>query len=165
MARTLQLFPTGFLMLTRFSLIFLSGFLALIAHAGEVTPIDKVSVLGVDANANGVRDDVEAYILKNHPQEGESRAGMQLARALQALMAVDARDREKSKVVADQGTRAVNCMYFAFPGPPTSLYPAHVSDLIMEKTFNTRDRKMANNAFSRAVDGTTSSLPNHNTCE
>ena len=102
----------------RFSMILLSGFLSLSAHAGTSTITDKALVLGADVNKNWVRDDVEVYIQKTLPKEVQSRAAMQLARALQSLLAVDAGDRAKSKAVAEEGASAVHCVYSVFPGRP-----------------------------------------------
>lgn len=47
---------------------------------------------GIDANANGVRDDIERYIEKTYTEPAQRQAAMQTARAYQQMLLVEGSD-------------------------------------------------------------------------
>ena len=75
-------------------------------------PALQESVAGIDANGDGVRDDIEAYIDTTYPvpaQRDTNRALRQLARAAQATV-IDASDALRSASHAAERFRALECL-------------------------------------------------------
>jgi hypothetical protein len=75
-------------------------------------PAAQETVAGIDANGDGVRDDIEAYIDTTYPvpaQRDTNRALRQVARAAQATM-VDASDPVRSVSHAAERFRALECL-------------------------------------------------------
>jgi len=55
--------------------------------SGERPVLDHGPTLGgIDANANGVRDDIEQYIEKKYTEPAQRKAAMQTAQAYQQMM-------------------------------------------------------------------------------
>jgi hypothetical protein len=81
-------------------------------------PAAQESLSGTDANGDGVRDDIEAYIDTTYPvpaQGDTNRALRQFARAAQATM-LDASDPARSIAHAAERFRALECMMARRPG-------------------------------------------------
>ncbi|WP_227553789.1 hypothetical protein [Acinetobacter haemolyticus] len=58
--------------------------------SGEQLQLDLTdTVAGIDADQNGIRDDIDAYIQKTYPTEEQRKAVSQYARSLQASLLVD----------------------------------------------------------------------------
>ena len=75
-------------------------------------PATQETVAGIDANGDGVRDDVEVYIDTTYPvpaQRDTNRALRQIARAAQATM-IDAGDSARSVSHAVERFRALECL-------------------------------------------------------
>ena len=76
------------------------------------------TVAGVDANGDGVRDDIEAYIDTTYPAPAQgdiNRALRQFARAAQATM-IDASEPVPSVTHAAERFRALECLMARRPG-------------------------------------------------
>ena len=122
------------------------------------------SIAGIDADNNGVRDDIDAYINTQYQVASQKNAALQMARVIQKELLVSKTDESAIKLVLLAEDRAVNCIYLKFDrnGP---LKPAAVVGNIEYLTSNTKERKLAYLAFSKAADGTTSSIPDGDTCD
>lgn len=68
------------------------------------------TIAGIDANKNGVRDDIERYIEKTYPDPAQRAAMMQYAIAQQEEI-LNGTTREKELVAAQKTTRALECAY------------------------------------------------------
>src|SRR3989338_6729309 len=69
------------------------------------------TVVGVDANENGIRDDVELAIFKEYPNSAKTRAVLlQYALALQMEMIQPIVNMETVTAVAEDGDRAYMCI-------------------------------------------------------
>lgn len=123
------------------------------------------SIAGPDKDGNGIRDDAEAYIIAQYADASQRAAAMQLARALQAALVVNAQDRQAVKDVARKATYAVSCIFSRFQGPPRSKNPAQVIKELEGITANSKPRLSAYLAYNKALDGVTSPLPDGDTCE
>lgn len=77
--------------------------------AGETT------LAGIDSNGNGVRDDIERYIVFAYPESEKTRAGlMQMARAAQNTI-LQAEDKNASIKNTEDFTNGQQCLeYFIF---------------------------------------------------
>ncbi len=82
----------------------------------HLPPIPKdpdKTVQGVDANKNGIRDDVELAIFKAYPDSAKTRAVLlQYALALQTQMTLAISNKETvTATVEDSESRALNCIW------------------------------------------------------
>ena len=81
-------------------------------------PAAQETVAGIDANGDGVRDDIEAYIDATYPvsaQGDTNRALRQFARAAQVTM-IDASEPAPSVAHAAERFRALECLMARRPG-------------------------------------------------
>ena len=78
----------------------------------EPDPVLKdATIEGIDANNNGIRDDVELAIFKEYPNSAKTRAVLlQYALALQMEMTQIIVNRETVTAVAEDGGRAYMCV-------------------------------------------------------
>lgn len=132
--------------------------------AGEIPKLERdASIAGVDADANGVRDDVEAYIAGNYASEAERAAAMQYAKGMQAALLVDTSNIAAVKEVKRQMSRALHCVYDKFGGGTKQ--PATVNEELRAISTNTKQRLLAYLAYNKALDGTSWAMPEGDTCE
>ena len=139
--------------------------IAALEASGSITKLDRTnSIAGIDADNNGVRDDIDAYINTQYLVASQKNAALQMARVIQKELLVSKTDEAAIKLVLLAQSRAVRCVYLKFDrkGP---LKPAAVVGTIESVTANTKARLSAYLAFSKAADGTTSSIPDGDTCD
>jgi hypothetical protein len=123
---------------------------------------DRGSTLkGTDANNNGIRDDIDAWIRRNFSDPKEIKAVEQEARTYQRAVLIDPLDKITLKNVSYEGTAAVHCMVNTLP-----FAAAYQASKFMESmTTNTKGRLQAYLAYNAALSGTSSTLPRGDTCE
>jgi hypothetical protein len=68
------------------------------------------TVAGIDADGDGLRDDVQILIENQYSGSAERAAATQLAKAIQGLLAVSS-DKTQSLVAAHSMNRAIDCLY------------------------------------------------------
>lgn len=140
--------------------------LAELERNGQIPRLERDSTLqGVDLNGNGIRDDIEAYIASQYPAAPQRAAATQTAKALQAALTVLPTDVAAAKVVSRRISNAINCVFAQFEGGSTSKDPARVVKELEAITTNTKARLLAYLAYNKALDGTSSALPDGGTCE
>lgn len=123
------------------------------------------TIAGNDADSNGVRDDVDAYIRRTFPDPQRQAAALQFARALQAALLVSLHDPDAVRLASASISDSISCIFSRFPGYPDVPDPAQVSEELRKITVNTRLRWQAYDAYNRALSGSVFSLPDHDTCE
>lgn len=123
-----------------------------------------VSIAGTDANWNNIRDDIDRIISRAYTNEKQRKAAIQVARALQASLLIDTSNIAAVKVIDREISRAINCVYSSFDGTRTK-QPAQVIQELESITANTKERLRAYLQFNKALDGTSSALPEGDTCE
>lgn len=134
--------------------------------SGAIPKLDRTNTLiGTDANANGVRDDIEAIITNNYTPSTQRAAAMQTAKAIQRALTVDKTDLAAVKIVDREISRGINCIYSKFDGTSSAKQPAQVTQELEAITANTKQRLLAYLQFNKALDGTSSALPEGDTCE
>ena len=70
------------------------------------------TVAGIDANNNGIRDDVELAIFKEYPNSAKTRAVLlQYALTLQLQMTLPIINKETVTATAEDRSRALNCIW------------------------------------------------------
>ena len=128
--------------------------------------LDRSNTLaGIDADGNGIRDDVDAHILKlSAVQQPIAR---QKARAVQAKILVDKTNIQAVREAALKSKKAMTCSYFRFPGNSAEdgKLRQQVDEEITSITTNTKSRLLAYLAISKALDGTVSVALDGDTCE
>ncbi|MBT9464723.1 MAG: hypothetical protein IV113_11880 [Hydrogenophaga sp.] len=140
--------------------------MAQLEASGALPTLDRTdSIAGIDANANGVRDDIERYIEKKYTVAPERAAAMQTGRALQQTLLVDKTDAVKLEEVSKAGVRAAKCRGLVFSGLERFPEAYAMSRDIEAMTTNTKGRLLAYLAYNKAVSGTVSQLPKGDSCE
>ena len=109
------------------------------------------TIQGVDANKNGIRDDVELAIFKKYPDSAKIRAVLlQYALALQMEAVQEVVNKEVVGEIANKQDRAFFCVAKIVPGDGEgSVFVAieKYGKFISDKQFNTEERKMAHKHF------------------
>ncbi len=128
--------------------------------------LDRSNTLaGIDADGNGIRDDVDAHILKlSAVQQPIAR---QKARAVQAEILVDKTNIQAVREAALKSRKAMTCSNFRFPANDAAdgKLRRQVIEEITSITTNTKPRLLAYLALSKALDGTVSVRLTGDTCE
>jgi hypothetical protein len=130
---------------------------------GELPQLDRsASILGPDANSNGIRDDVDNYIASLPITAEQKRAVEQLARALQATLLVDTADSNALRQASSAISRAVQCTTFKFPdiNQDRSIYTR-----IEGITFNTKERSAIYIQYNEALSGSVFKDLTGDTCD
>jgi hypothetical protein len=132
---------------------------------GKIPTLDRSSSLaGTDANGNGVRDDVDAYILANF-SAAEQPVALQMAKSVQIGILVDKTDKQAVRDASLKSSLAIHCIHYKFPGEANYKIQSRIFNEIIAVTTNTKQRLLADLALSKAVDGHVMSLPEGDTCE
>ena len=103
-------------------------------------PPAQENVAGIDANGDGVRDDIEGYIDTTYPvpaQSDTNRALRQFARAAQATL-IDASEPTRSVAHAAERFRALECL---MARRPTDFHVVFVE--LRARVLNTTARSLA----------------------
>ncbi len=131
---------------------------------GSVPTLDtSTDIAGPDADRNGVRDDIDAWIAAQPVVPAQKSALVQTARALQAKLLVDPGDRAALQRVGEMGAAAVNCRSIVFKPAwePVATYGRRIEAM----TANTRERARRYMDYIRARSGSATELPSGNTCD
>jgi hypothetical protein len=134
---------------------------------GVIPNLERSTTLtGTDANSNGIRDDVETFITNSYSGVSQQAAARQFASAMQLALLVDKSDLTAVKSVAAKSARSINCLYTKFDGISSGgKSPAQVVQELRGITTNTKARLLAYLAYTKALDGTSGTLPGGDTCE
>lgn len=144
----------------------LESAVARLEASGELPVLDRTdSLAGIDANANGVRDDIERYIERKYTEPAQRRAAMQTARAFQQMLLADASDSVAVDAASELGLRALNCRSTVFPGMEGIPAKSQMSSELEAMTANTKRRLLAYLAYNKARSGSVSTLPKGDTCD
>ena len=129
---------------------------------GKLPQLNRsTSLTGPDANTNGIRDDVDAFIDTLLMASHQKLSAAQLAKGVQASLVVDiTNDSALREAVADI-SNAVNCMSRLFPAIEER---ASVATAVEAVTANTIERTNQYIKFNNALSGTVSRLPEGDTC-
>ncbi|MDR2342421.1 MAG: hypothetical protein LBD84_05220 [Campylobacteraceae bacterium] len=120
---------------------------------------------GIDENRNGIRDDIEKYIVENYHDEGQKKALFQFAKTMQGILLADISDKTAIKKIDMQDSRAMHCIFLQFNEKKGTENPSVAWKKIRSLTTNTKSRLKAYLNFNKALDGTVATLPRGDTCE
>jgi|GEM_PF-1364994 len=129
---------------------------------GKLLKLDRASTLtGIDANNNGIRDDIEAYIDNNYIPEIRP-AVRQFAKSMQKTLLVPPGDREAAREVSDEESRGLICISLMNEKlerlgktEDDYSYGYKIMDDIESITTNTEKRLRAYLNYAKLLDGTT----------
>jgi len=114
------------------------------------------TVAGIDANKNGIRDDVELAIFKEYPNSAKTRAVLlQYALALQMEMTLPILNRETATaVVEDNQSKALKCIWSISSRSDMDKFTAETDkneNFVKDRQINTEDRKKYMHNFYKYV--------------
>ncbi len=140
--------------------------IARLEASGERPVLEREPTLGgIDANTNGVRDDIERHIEKKYSEPAQRKAAMQTARAYQQMLLVDKQDMAALDAASEAGSRAIVCAKSAFPGLDGAAAHYRMSTDLESMTSNTKMRLLAYLAYNKTRSGTVSTMPRGDTCD
>lgn len=126
-------------------------------QSGSLPILDRsTSVPGPDANNNGIRDDVDAWLQSQHLTGNSLVGATKLAQANQQALTVDLTSRQAVGAVANQITAAIVCLRVSLNDADAS---QRVSRTLEAITANTQARAQKYIAFNQAMDGSVVKLP------
>ena len=114
----------------------------------------KETIAGIDANANGVRDDVERFIVFSYPDltpehENTRNALFQYAGAAQEGLLV-AEDKEAARATSEELQHSLDCLRFVIKDLERV---SETQTLVQAHVLNTVERTRANSRFSSQLSG------------
>ncbi len=125
----------------------------ILADNGVVLPPDpgeegKLTLLGIDSDGDGVRDDIQRYIYITYPDEEKLRLGLTYyAKEFQGVLA-DADDRDAVYNRAIKMTRHGECLHYL-----NGEESINVESALDAEILNTRERSIAYITFSDNLGG------------
>jgi hypothetical protein len=130
------------------------------AASVSVTEDFSVGLKGVDANSNGIRDDIDALIATKYAQSPAiKKAAEQKALALQAMM--EATTKETALAAFEKISIASKCLYTVLPENTSEQFDLrnNISKDLESLTANTRERLVKYLQSGKLVGGGYISAP------
>ncbi|MCL1962086.1 MAG: hypothetical protein FWG56_10015, partial [Desulfovibrionaceae bacterium] len=141
----------------------LAAQIAQLERQGGYPTLDRsASIAGPDANQNGVRDDIEAWINTLDVTEPQRKALMQEAKVLQQTLLIDLTDKAAIQRSGEELEASGKCGGDRFT--PYEAF-AKLSDKIEAMTANTRQRAERYMQYNKAASGSVTESPRGDTCE
>lgn len=132
--------------------------------SGQLHRLDRSSDLrGPDADDNGIRDDIDAWIAAQPITDPQKMAAQQMARVQQAKLLADLTDAEALRVLGERSMAGVKCLRLSFMPDYQKGYD--MGSQLEAMMANTRARARQYLAYNRAVSGSSGRLPEGDTCE
>jgi len=134
---------------------------AALEKSGKLPVLDRGPGLqGVDANRNGVRDDLDAWIAAQGFTPAQVKAAVQVALSLQRTIDIDLADDAQLRAASQLAVRAVVCAGARFSDRESS----RVLNTLQKYTMNTQPRVMKYLQYNQAQNGSVTQLPSGDTC-
>jgi len=126
-------------------------------RSGEMPELDRSdSLTGPDRDNNGIRDDIDRYLLTVEASEAEMLALVQVARALQAVQASDLSSENKLRELDDVIVKAATCVIRTYG---SAVDGDRESRKLQGYTANTRNRTRHYIKYGQLRDGSIFKLP------
>ncbi len=137
--------------------------IAALEQSGAYPKLDRsTDIAGPDANNNGVRDDIEAWINTQPLSDSQKRALLQKARSLQRTLLVTPDDQTVLQSVDDGLAASSHCGALQFAEYADF---SKLAGKVEAMTANTRQRAERYMQYNKARSGSSTTSPNGNTCE
>jgi hypothetical protein len=129
--------------------------------SGSLPTLDiSASVAGPDANQNGVRDDIDAFIAARPDSAGQKAALSQYAKALQTTLLIDTTQPSADSAAAVEIGRSIACIWSAYD--PATAY--QMTKDLQKYTVNTLPRIKAYDRFNFSMSGSVLTAPTGVVC-
>lgn len=136
--------------------------IAALADSAAIPILDSSSSLGgIDADMNGIRDDIDLYIEQLAISHLQKKAVEQLAKSVQASILLKTADHVALRAVNQNISAAVQCLSTQFPNIQQR---SQMLTAIESKTANTKARTDKYIQFNHALSGSVSTLLSGDTC-
>lgn len=131
--------------------------------AGHSPELDRSpSLMGVDRDKNGIRDDIDEYVSTLAVTNRQKLAIQRAASSLQAIQGIDLNNALSVQESANNLAQSVVCLSASFD----SLADANMHLKTLENyTANTKNRAEQYNNFNAERDGSVTRLPNVAGCQ
>lgn len=114
----------------------------------------KATIVGIDSDNDGVRDDIQRYIAMTYRDSAKTRAALtQTVKVMQNEL-LDANDKEKSIRHAEESDRADTCLWYILGSVDASykmgkdLLPVVLNTDARNKAYFTYDNQLGGQVFS-----------------
>ena len=129
--------------------------------------VNNATLLGVDVNHNGVRDDVERWIYEKYKNKHPIYIdiAMQAARGYRLVLEKRPKTKEEAKKIHDEVRKARHCEYYfkydaKYFNEPTLIDRTFNRKLLRDKVyFNTTERKNTYDKYDLLLSGDSYALP------
>lgn len=133
-----------------------------VESSGQFPKLERSeSLTGIDSNKNGIRDDIDQYIIKTYQNPKQRAAVVQLSQAIQKTLLADTTDLNEVKKINAEVSGAFECIYRQFEVSEKYIVTKEVEAM----TTNTKPRLLAYLAFNKALDGTSWKTPEGDVCK
>ena len=122
------------------------------------------SLLGPDLDNNGIRDDIDAYILSQNFEEPIKKAAHQVAKAFLKILVVDPSDPVSVKAADLVLAKSLFCIDSIYIHKNLD-YGFAITDNLEKITYNTKTRVKAYLKYNASMNGKILSSPKGDTCE
>lgn len=132
----------------------------------DITEDASAGLQGIDANTNGIRDDIDQLIATKYAETpAERKAAEQNARALQRVLSVTT--KAEALAASDQSSRAINCLGDTLEGSNEEGKERWIaaSEEIQALTANTRERLKRYLEYCKFLGGEILHFPTESTCD
>ncbi len=152
-----------------FILAFAGCNLNFLEKKGRIPKLDtSFSLAGVDANKDGIRDDIEQWIEKRYKNEPKKKAAVrQLAKSAQLTVIADLHNEQMLKKIDKIESRAIHCMHIRFTDMDVTSEnnPSNIIKEVTAYTENTLLRMFHSMKYAQKFDGAVFALPKGDTCD
>jgi hypothetical protein len=137
--------------------------IASLEGSGALPKLDRSKdIAGPDANANGVRDDIESWVNAQPVNDKQRKSLMQDARATQRTLLVDLQNQDALQKTSEGLAASLNCGGENFPD---YVVFSRLAGKIEAMTANTRERAARYMQYNAARSGSSTTMPSGDTCE
>ena len=131
--------------------------------SGKLPALDRSeSISGPDVDANGVRDDIDAYIAKQSYTASQTKSVQQLAKSVGNILRADTTSQDVLRATDLDLQKSIKCMHLRFSD---SQQASIVGKNIEKMTANTKQRVEAYIKYQVAMNGKVLASPQGDTCE
>lgn len=124
--------------------------------------INNATLLGIDTNHNGVRDDVERQIYLTYKDKNPvyTDIGLQAAKAWQSVLANPSKPKEQSNLVhAAADCEAYYSNHAKYFNQPILVHEKLTTGSVKKMVFNTKERKDAFWSYDSSLSGQSFTIP------
>jgi hypothetical protein len=130
---------------------------------GKYPTLDRSdSLLGPDEDGDGVRDDIQAWILSLDLTDQQLRATLQFARAMQTVMSIDITEEPELRRARKEIVDSSVCYTDAYED---HVFSSQLSRKLQRYIANTRPRAQQYFNFNTALSGSVFRIPENPQCD